>query len=274
MKDNMIKNLLYVVLFVALFYIIQVAVQLAGSFIQGYADEVSFATVLEGMKVGQYSKTVAVTIVFSSLITVALFFRTGWTPMSRDYIKSRPWSVFFWVVVLALGTIIPAEWTSEKANLMMPDEAVALFEGIMKEPWGYAAIGILAPIAEEVVFRGAVTRVLLNIFPKQYHWAGIIVAALIFGVVHLNLAQGIHAFIIGLLLGWMYYRTRSIIPGVVLHWVNNSVAYIMFNMMPDMNDGKLIDLFHGDERMMLGGLFFSLCMMVPALIQLTFRMKR
>ena len=39
-----------------------------------------------------------------------------------------------------------------------------------------------------------------------------------------------------------------------------------------MNDGKLIDLFHGDDRMMYGGLFFSLCIFVPSLLQLMRRM--
>ncbi len=83
-----------------------------------------------------------------------------------------------------------------------------------------------------------------------------------------DLAQGLHAFVIGLLLGWLYSRTNSILPGLVLHWVNNSVAYLMFNLMPQMNDGKLIDFFHGNNRMMYGGLFFSLCIFVPALFQL------
>ena len=41
-----------------------------------------------------------------------------------------------------------------------------------------------------------------------------------------------------------------------------------------MNDGKLIDLFHGNDRMMYGGLFFSLCIFLPALFQLGMRMKR
>ena len=40
----------------------------------------------------------------------------------------------------------------------------------------------------------------------------------------------------------------------------------MFNLLPEMNDGKLIDLFHGDDRMMYGGLFFSLCIFVPSFV--------
>lgn len=150
----------------------------------------------------------------------------------------------------------------------MPEGTQAMFESIMKVSWGYIALGIMVPIAEEIVFRGAIQRVLQNALGERNRWIAIVIPALIFGVIHLNLAQGLHAFVIGLLLGWLYSRTNSILPGLVLHWVNNSVAYLMFNLMPQMNDGKLIDFFHGNNRMMYGGLFFSLCIFVPALFQL------
>ena len=130
----------------------------------------------------------------------------------------------------------------------------------------------MVPIAEEIVFRGAIQHTLQVALGKRYPWIAIVISALIFGFIHFNLAQGVHAFVIGLFLGWMYYRTGSILPGFVFHWVNNSVAYLMFNLLPEMNDGKLIDLFHGDDRMMYGGLFFSLCIFVPSLLQLMRRM--
>ncbi len=62
----------------------------------------------------------------------------------------------------------------------------------------------------------------------------------------------------GLLLGWMYYRTGSLVPGILLHWVNNTMAYVLANIMPQ-SDGKLIDLFHGDEKTMYYAVGFSLC---------------
>lgn len=87
------------------------------------------------------------------------------------------------------------------------------------------------------------------------------------------MAQGVHAFLIGLLLGWMYYRTGSIVLGIVLHWVNNSVAYVMFNLMPEVSDGKLIDLFRGDERTMYMALLFSMLIFLPSLFQVVVRTK-
>ena len=102
----------------------------------------------------------------------------------------------------------------------------------------------------------------------------IIFSALIFGAIHLNLAQGLHAFVIGLLLGWMYYRTSSVVPGILLHWINNTVAYLMFHLMPQFGDGKLIDFFHGDESLMYKGLGCSLLIILPSLFQIARRMKR
>jgi membrane protease YdiL (CAAX protease family) len=178
------------------------------------------------------------------------------------------------VVILALGTILPSQWFVERMEITLPESTEKLFESIMGEPLGYVAIGILAPLVEELVFRGAILRTLLKLFDRKWHWVPIVISALIFGAVHMNVPQFVHAALIGLLLGWMYYRTDSIVPGVAFHWVNNTVAFVMFHMMPQMNDGKLIDLFHGNHTTMMLSLLFSLCIFLPALFQLTSRLKR
>lgn len=273
MKNSIVREILYVVLFAALFFLIQFAVEAAGALVYGLADGISFKDVMIGMATGKYSQLLTSLVVLSSLVTIALFGALKWSPVSRTYLKSRPWFVLFWVVFLALGTILPAEWIYEKVQLTMPEGTEKLFEGVMKEPWGYVAIGLVVPIAEEMVFRGAILRKLLAIFDQRLHWLPIVISALIFGCMHGNLAQGIHAFIIGLLLGWMYYRTRSVVPSIAFHWVNNTVAYVMYNIMPDMNDGKLIDLFHGSDRLMYLGLGFSVIILIPSIIQLAVRMK-
>lgn len=206
--------------------------------------------------------------VLASVATIALFVWRKWTPFHRRYIRSRPWAVLVWAIFLALGSILPLQWLYEQTQIAMPDHLVQLFTAILGERWGYLALGILAPIAEEMVFRGAILRTLLQVFKGKMSWFAIFISALLFGTVHGNLLQGMHATLIGILLGWMYYRSGSIIPGIVYHWVNNTVVYVMYNLMPEMADGKLIDLFHGDTRTMMMGIFFSLCIFIPALLQL------
>ena len=216
----------------------------------------------------------AIATAMSSVLIITLFIWRKWASASRLYLSTRPWTVLCWVAVLTIGTILPSEWMVERINLTMPEHMEKMFEDIMGSPAGYLSIGILAPLAEELVFRGAILRTLLKLFSNKAHWLAIVISALIFGGLHMNLPQFVHAFVIGLLIGWMYYRTDSIVPGVVLHWVNNTVAYVMFNLMPQAADGKLIDLFHGDDRMMTGGLIFSLCILIPSLFQLSFRLKK
>ncbi|WP_027452453.1 CPBP family intramembrane glutamic endopeptidase [Segatella albensis] len=274
MDKGVVRNIVDVCFYAAMFFLIQFVVHMIGVGVITLVNHVDFNTAFSELIAGKNGGALAVISVFCSLITIVLYAKLKWCPVSRNYLASRPWIVLIWVVFLSLGSILPSEWLYEQMQITMPEEYQELFEGIMKEPWGYVAIGMLAPIAEEMVFRGAVLRSLFKVMDGKWHWAAIVCSALIFGVVHGNVAQGVHAFVMGCLLGWLYYRTRSIVPGIVLHWVNNSVAYVLFNLMPEASDGKLIDFFHGDEKLMLGGIAFSLCILIPSIFQLALRMKK
>lgn len=271
--NKITKSFLDAVWYLVAFVLIQVVVQFAAAFIWASVKGQSLDAVLLGMANGVYGGLMVTTTAISSLLTILLFTLLRWTPVSRNWLASRPWLVIVWVVLLTFGTILPAEWIYEQLQLAMPEQTVALFQSIMREPWGYLVVGMLVPVAEELVFRGAVLRVLLNVFARRSHWIAIAISAVVFGIIHMNLAQGFHATLIGLLLGWMYYRTRSVFPGIVLHWINNSVAYIMFNIQPQLADGQLIDLFHGDRSMLYMAIGFSLCIFLPSLYQLAIRMK-
>ena len=70
----------------------------------------------------------------------------------------------------------------------------------------------------------------------------------------------------------MFMRTGSIVPGVVYHWVNNTTAYVMFHVYH--NPQTLQDIIGpGNSRLALA-LLCSLCILLPALFQLSLRMKR
>lgn len=255
--NKTLKDILDIVWYVVVFFLLQIV----------------FGAILGAFKLS-LGMTTIITTVLSSGLTIFLFLKLRWTPVSRSWMQTRPWIVLTWSVLLALGTIIPSERLVEVLQMEMPEQMMKMFEEVMKKPIGYVVIGILAPFAEEVVFRGAILRKLLGMMDEKRHWVAIAISALVFGLVHLNIPQGIHAFLIGLLLGWMYYRTRSILPGILFHWVNNSVAFIMFHIMPQMADGKLIDLFHGNERMVTLSVIFSFFILIPSIYQLNVWMKR
>lgn len=105
---------------------------------------------------------------------------------------------------------------------------------VMQSGWvGILAIAVLGPILEELLFRGAVTKVLL----KQYAPAkAILISALIFGIFHINPVQVVAAFLIGLLLAWVYYKTASLIPCIVMHILNNSLSVYLSAKYPGVED--------------------------------------
>lgn len=272
-----VKQSLNVLFYVVIFFLLQiVTMQLAtwGYYIrQGSGVSEAFAQLTRHGPLLKGPVVLAATVL-SSVLTIVLFLRLRWTPVGRDYLRSRPWTALVWTGVATLGTIIPSIWLNEQLSLDMPEHVERLLVDIMRQPLGYLFIGILAPVAEEVVFRGAVLRSLLTVMEGRWRWGAIAVSAVIFGAVHGNESQFLHAVLTGVLLGWMYERTRSIVPGLVCHWVNNSLAFLATNLAPGIDDMKLVDLAGGSQLRVVLWLFFSLCIFVPALYQMNRWLKR
>lgn len=240
------------------------------------AIQLMVSSIVQGIWMLAYGKEtmmdatgMVITMAAFSLLTIAIFLLARWAEVSRHWVQTRPWFVLFWCVVAALGAIIPSVWLQEQMPAL-PNIVEQEFDMILKDRWGYLVVGLLAPLAEELVFRGAVLRALLRWNNRP--WRGIVISAVLFAVVHMNPAQMPHAFLIGLLLGWMYYRTDSIVPGVVYHWVNNTVAYVMYNLYPNP-DMTLVDLF-GNPRTVLMAVGCSVLIFLPALFQLNQRLRK
>jgi CAAX amino terminal protease family protein len=267
-NNKLILNVLgYLVVFIAVQFVVSLVALYLG-------DSIKYPPSASGkaLTLSASAKALTLSSVVSSVIIIALFVWLKWAPISRNYIQQKPWDVLVWTILAGLGAILPLQWLYEQMNITMSDDVKHLFESIMGSRWGYLVLGILAPVAEELVFRGAILRSLMAYFNYRLPWIPIVVSALLFGAVHGNVAQFANAFVMGLLLGWLYCRTHSIVLGVALHWVNNTVAYAMYKLMPEMNDGQLIDLFHGDNKLMYMGLFCSLLVLLPSLFQLNKRM--
>ena len=83
---------------------------------------------------------------------------------------------------------------------------------------------VMAPVFEEWLCRGMVLRGLLQ---KKSPATAIILSALFFALLHLNPWQALNAFIIGCLLGYVYYRTGSLWLTMLMHATNNALAVVM-----------------------------------------------
>ncbi|MCI5509466.1 MAG: CPBP family intramembrane metalloprotease [Eubacterium sp.] len=82
----------------------------------------------------------------------------------------------------------------------------------------FLTIGILAPVAEELVFRGLIFARLKEWMKP---WLAMILSALIFGVYHGNIVQFVYAFFMGLILALIYYRTGTLLTCIAAHVVAN-----------------------------------------------------
>lgn len=153
-----------------------------------------------------------------------------WHLIHYHYIKFNKESLYEVskkVILLSIPLLLSAQFISGVLNesLGLEDMNQDLFLGMSRNFFGILSIALIGPILEELLFRGAIEGHLLKKgwAPK---WA-ILVSALIFGLIHGNPAQIPFAFLIGLLFGWLYYRTGSVIPGIVGHIINNSFAVLM-----------------------------------------------
>lgn len=86
------------------------------------------------------------------------------------------------------------------------------------------AVGILGPIFEEVLFRGLIFGELRKITKVR---SALFLQAVLFGAFHMNVIQGSYAFIIGIVLGYVCYRSNSILAPIIVHITINTTSVIL-----------------------------------------------
>lgn len=222
---------------------IQVLCSFAGSMICGIiygaraamnGETVSEAEMQAGI-LAFYSENVIYVLIISQLIAL-LVFSIWYHAQSKKNVKRKVTQIIHvktigWVVLLGIGL---QAFTSVALQLvyMAAPEAVENLSELM-ETVGIGEMGvvsmlatvILAPIAEEVIFRG----VTLNLAKKA--GAPFLVAnavqALMFGIYHANLVQGAYAFAVGLVLGYAAHKYGSLYPAILLHLAYNLSATLL-----------------------------------------------
>lgn len=138
-------------------------------------------------------------------------------------IKAVSIPVIFISIVVLIALIIITEPIS--LLIPMPDSVKAYFEKMIQPNiLSFISVAVAAPILEEILFRGIILEGFLRNYSPQ---KAIIWSAVLFGVFHLNPWQAIGAIIFGLFFGWLYWKTNSLIPGIILHFVNNFAAFIL-----------------------------------------------
>lgn len=86
----------------------------------------------------------------------------------------------------------------------------------------FVTIVLVGPFFEELFFRATLLRSLTR-YGKEF---ALIFSSLCFGMMHLNFAQGIPAFFMGIVLGWSYVRSGSLIVPIAIHMLNNAISFL------------------------------------------------
>lgn len=131
---------------------------------------------------------------------------------------------FVAVFVNLLGEIL----ISMAGELIVPDIPFAT------DPAEYLSLLFIiagsAGICEEILFRGFI----LKAYEGFGMWTGITVTALLFSMLHLNVQNILAPFFLGLVLGFVVYKTNSIFAGILGHFINNAISvtwgYVIMNL--------------------------------------------
>ena len=133
------------------------------------------------------------------------------------------------MALIVSGMTVATSFAAEPVSALLPDMP-EWFEEIMSGLTGgslilsFISVSIFAPLFEEWLCRGVVLRGLLT---KMKPGAAIAISAAFFAVLHMNPWQALPAFLLGLVFGYVYYKTGSLKLTMLMHFVNNTLALIL-----------------------------------------------
>lgn len=91
------------------------------------------------------------------------------------------------------------------------------------------SLAILTPIVEELLFRGIILSAFKAYFGEK---AAIVLSALVFGIMHWNPIQSTYAFLLGLVLAYIYLKTQSIYSAIIFHMIFNFMGAVLQVIFP------------------------------------------
>lgn len=168
--------------------------------------------------------------------------------------------VIFGVFALLIGIVSPIV-----NSIPVPDAFKKIFIelGKMNGPISFLTMVIIAPIIEELVFRGFILDGLLRRYSPL---KSILVSSLIFGLAHFNPWQFVTGFLCGIFIGWVYLHTRSISVAIIMHASNNLLGFVLGSFMDTeaLMNATTIEIYGGLINLIIAivgsVLVFAVCM--------------
>ncbi len=118
-------------------------------------------------------------------------------------------------------------------NYTTPAHPLSLSFMLLKSPWDWVLLfvqtAVMAPLVEETLFRGVLYPALRE---KWGVWQGIALTSAVFSILHPNMPAGfLPLFVLGAGMALLYEKSRSLLPAMVLHAINNGFILFMQAMI-------------------------------------------
>ena len=167
------------------------------------------------------------------VLMIIIFFGKHYVELSFGHIERRMvWPAVGMSVLIAASQafVLFSALSLLDVDLQFQGEELERRQRLLSGIAGILNACIFAPIGEEICFRGIILGGLLK--TRCRPWIAILVSAIIFASFHGFGANFVTAMLFGILAGWLYWRTGSIIPGIIIHVTNNSLTAIDLSGQP------------------------------------------
>ena len=182
------------------------------------------------------------------LVPLFWFLRSRKEPIAKRLrIRFVSSDVIISTIYLSFGIIILSDELDRIIQIFLPAPEYILDLNGLLQPESimgffllFIAVVIIAPLGEELLFRGFLQQIL------EKHWKdvtkAVLVTALFFAMIHMNPYWFVQIYILGILLGFLAWKTKSVLPPLILHGINNAMA--MFFSFADIENNSIY-IFNG-----------------------------
>ena len=206
---------------------------------KAYGDDSDYVFDPESFMDGHMYAIMALAMIVAGIVMIWHLIHFKYVKFNLKSFCEVPGKTILLSIPLIFAVMIFSNLCGEFLNI--PDMMQDTFVQMSNSVFGVIAIAIVAPLVEELLFRGAIEGHFLRKGMKPVY--AILISAAVFGIIHMNPAQMLFGFLIGLLFGWLYYRTGSVVPGFIGHFINNGLSCIvMATSTPEELNTKTIEL--------------------------------
>lgn len=193
---------------------------------------------------------VHMSIVFAAIVAIPVFYIIGIARKQNlievcSFSHIKPISVLVLIIAgisinLSSGYLLEITQRVEflKSYFEAHDKLMETLVGGSNIIIAFIGTAIVAPIIEEILFRGLVFNELKKAMSVT---VAVVLQGVLFGIYHMQVVQGAYAAIFGILMGLAYVWTKSIWSSIIIHIMINGTSFILSNISEEVEFIKVLE---------------------------------